>query len=196
MDYLVKMKAQKQIKQYQEILRDRISTVDSEGNRKLNSRYFLSGEVAAYKILSSWIKRMYQGEDVVDENIETLLACITNIVYESYLNFEEYEENSFYCWKELMLSFGNESLRDFNRILFALSTLAELESGAEIDDVLINGINETDLLDAGLTAYAYTVAHDYLISKSDEELQRFAESGFGINGHENDLYKLHFNLFQ
>ena len=196
MDYLEKVKAQKRIKQYHEALRDRISTVDSVGNRKLNSYYFLSGEVAAYKILSSWMKRMYRGEDVIDENAEMLLSCIGNIVSESYLDYDEYEENSYYCWKELMLSFGGEALRDFNVTLFVLASIAELESGMEVEDTLIAGTSESDSLNPNLAAYAYIVAHDYLISKSDEELQRFADSGFGINGCESDLYKLHFNIFQ
>lgn len=196
MKYLEKMKIQEKMREYHSALREKISVVDSSGKRKLNSFYFLSGELAAYILLNSWIKRMRKGQEIINEVTKEDFLIITNIVNESYLDYEEYEENSFYLWHQIMCTLGSEAMREFNTLIYALATLAELESGLEESVTLIANVNDSDLMDPDLTAYAYSVAHDYLISKERDFLQRFAEAQFGINEYEGELHKLHFNLFQ
>ena len=56
---------QKRIVELKDIIRGIIS-FDENGCRKIKPEHFLSGEVAAYKFLNSWVKRMTKGETVID----------------------------------------------------------------------------------------------------------------------------------
>ena len=197
MDYLEWMKLQENIISYAEQLRGKISFVDPEGRRKLDPYYFLSGEVAAYKLLSSWINSMRRGNDVVNERVGDLVDLIRKLVEEDYEDYQIYEaEISMPLWYELMKSFKGDALSNFNSEILVLASIAEVRSGILPENTLICTMTDDELTDANLVSYAYSLVHDYLIGLSREDLELFAQKGFGLNADKGELYKLHFNLFQ
>lgn len=197
MDYLELLEAQERIVSFHERLRDRISYVDESGYRKLDRYYFLSAEVAAYKLLDNWLKAMDRGSEEIDDKIRNLLDLIETLLEESYEDFETYEaEISMPLWSCLTEGFEGEALLNFNLEVFLVASLAEVAKGTPVEECLFTTMSDDDLKDPTLISYAYSLAHDYLISFSDESLEEFAEGGLGVNSAKGELYKLHFNLFQ
>ena len=195
-DYLEIMETQERIIDYKNRLRDRISIADDAGNRKLNPYYFLSAEVAAYKLLCSWEKQARESIDFVDEGIRDLLDTIEMLIDESYEDFETYEaEISMPLWYELSKSFEGEALTAFNAEIILVASLIESKQGTDPSETLICTMSDEELTDPNLASYAYSIVHDYLISLSKEKLEKFAAEGFGLNSDKGELYKLHFNLF-
>lgn len=196
MDYLEMMEIQERIIGYKKSLKERISYVDAKGNRKLNPYYFLSAEVAAYKLLSTWEEQIKTDPEAVNDGIIELLDLIEMLVKESYKDYQIYEADiSMPLWFELSKGFGGEALAAFNAEVIVMASLIESVRGAEPNQTLICSMNDEELTDPNLASYAYSIVHDYLISLSREELKAFADTGFGLNASKGELHKLHFNLF-
>ena len=196
MDYLEIMETQERIISYKNRLRDRISTVDDAGNRKLNPYYFLSAEVAAYKLLCSWEKQIKESVDFFDDANRELLDTIEILIDESYQDYETYEaEISMPLWFELSKDFEGDALRAFNAEIILVASLIESKQGTDPSETLICSMSDEELTDPNIASYAYSIVHDYLISLSKETLEKFAAGGFGMNSDKGELFKLHFNLF-
>lgn len=197
MNYLELKKAQERIATLEKQLKEKISFIDENGNRKLNPYYFLSAEVAAYKLISSWVKKMQRWEDFIDDDVLQLLELIEGLIDESYEDYDSYEADySMTLWYELSKTYKGEAVANFNAEIFVIASLAEVAQGTLPENTLICTVSDEELTDANWASYAYSVAHDYLISLSKEQLEEFARSGFGINASKGELYKLHFNLFE
>ena len=196
MDYLEMMEIQERIIGYKKSLKERISYVDAKGNRKLDPYYFLSAEVAAYKLLSTWEEQIKNDPEAVNDGIIELLSLIEMLVNESYEDYQSYEADiSMPLWFELSKEFGGEALAAFNAEVIVMASLIESVQGAEPNQTLICSMNDEDLTDPNLASYAYSIVHDYLINLSREKLEEFANKGFGMGSNRGELYKLHFNLF-
>ena len=197
MNYLEQVRIQEKIASFKDQLREKISYLDECGNRKLNSYYFLSAEVAAYKLLSSWNKRMLSGEDVIDDEVKYLLDLIEALINEEYEDYSEYEsEISMPLWYRLISGAEGDSYIEFNREVFIVASMAEMSKGTDLNDTLAATINYYDLEDPNIVSYAYSLAHDFLISMDNEAFETFAKQGFGKDLGKGELYKFHFNLFQ
>lgn len=198
MDYLELTTIQQRIIDLEELFKGRISYLDENGHRKLNSYYFLSAETAAYKLLSSWVKRMRTGEDFIDESIIALVDRIQWLADAEYgEDYDEYEaEYNMELWSALLDGEEGLAYRNFNMEVFVIASLAEVFQGHETEETcLICTIGEDDKSNPVILSYAYAVAHDWVMQMPDDERERFAQKGYGINT-DSDLYKLHFNLFQ
>lgn len=197
MNYLEQVRIQEKIASFRDQLREKISYLDDCGNRKLCSYYFLSAEVAAYKLLNSWNKRMLSGEDVIDDEVKYLLDLIEALINEEYEDYSEYEsEISMPLWYRLISGAEGDSYIQFNREVFIVASMAEMSKGTDLKDTLAATINYFDLEDPNIVSYAYSLAHDYLISMDNESFETFAKQGFGKDLGKGELYKFHFNLFQ
>ena len=196
MDYLEMMDIQERIIDYEKRLKDRISYIDDQGNRKLDPYYFLSAEVAAYKLLRLWKKKLDDDLDVLDDHVSDLLDLIKQLVDESYESYEIYEaEISMPLWYELAKENADNAISSFNAEIIVMASYIETIKGVDPSETLIVSMNEEELVDPNSVSYAYSIVHDYLISLSKEKLEEFAEAGFGLNANRGELYKLHFNLF-
>lgn len=198
MDYLELTTIQQRIIDLEKLFKERISYLDENGHRKLNSYYFLSAETAAYKLLSSWVKRMRTGEDFIDASIIALVDRMQWLADAEYgENYDEYEaEYNMELWMTLLDGEEGLAFHNFNMEVFLIASLAEVMQGHEtVEDCLICTIGEGDKKDPVILSYAYAVAHDWVMQMPDDERERFAQKGYGINT-DSDLYKLHFNLFQ
>ena len=134
--------------------------------------------------------------EAIDDDVTDLLDLIEMLVNESYEDYQIYEaEINMPLWHELCLGFGGEALAAFNAEIIVLASLIESKQGTDLNDTLICSINDEELTDPDFASYAYSIVHDYLISLSSEQLEQFAETGFGLNSSKGELYKLHFNLF-
>lgn len=196
MDYLEMMEIQERIIGYKKSLKERISYVDAKGNRKLDPYYFLSAEVAAYKLLSTWEEQIKDDPEAVNDGIIELLDLIETLVNENYEDYQSYEADiSMPLWFELSKGFDGEALAAFNAEVIVMASLIENMQGSEPNQTLICSMNDDDLTDPNIASYAYSIVHDYLIGQSKEKLEQFAETGFGMNSSKGELFKLHFNLF-
>ncbi len=197
MDYLELLETQEKIVSYHKRLRNKISYVDENGCRKLSSYYFLSAEVAAYKLLDNWLKAMDSDLDEPDDEIIHLIDLIESLLEEDYEDFDAYEADlSMPLWYHLTKEFEGEAFLNFNLELFLVASMAEVAKGMPVEECLFVAMDTSDLKDPNMVSYAYSLAHDYLISFSNERLEEFALDGYGINPAKSELYKLHFNLFQ
>lgn len=197
MNYLEQVRIQEKIASFKDQLREKISYLDECGNRKLNSYYFLSAEVAAYKLLNSWNKRMLRGEDIIDDEVRYLLSLIEALLNEEYEDYSEYEaEISMPLWYRLISGAEGDSYIEFNKEVFIVASMAEMSKGTDLNDTLAATINYFDLEDPNIVSYAYSLAHDFLISMDSEAFETFAKRGFGKDLSKGELYKFHFNLFQ
>lgn len=197
MNYLEQIRIQEKIARYKDQIRDKISYVDECGNRKLNSYYFLSAEVAAYKLLNNWNKRMLRGEDVISDEVKYLLTLIESLLSEEYEDYSEYEaEISMPLWYRLISGAEGESYFEFNKEVFIVASMAEMSHGTELESTLAATVNYDDLGDPNIVSYAYSLAHDYLISMKTDAFEVFAKQGLGKDLGKGELYKFHFNLFQ
>ena len=197
MNYLEQVRIQEKIAVFKDQLRDKISYLDDCGSRKLSSYYFLSAEVAAYKLLNSWNKRMLRGEDVIDNEVKYLLALIEALINEEYDDYSEYEsEISMPLWFRLISGAEGDSYIQFNKEVFIVASMAEMSNGIDLENTLAATINYYDLEDPNIVSYAYSLAHDYLISMKTNAFEVFANHGLGKELGKGELYKFHFNLFQ
>lgn len=197
MDYLQAMEIQEQIIYLEKSLKEKISYIDDKGNRKLDPYYFLSAEVAAYKLLSTWHKRMQTDLEAISEEVAELLDLIKMLVDESYEDYQTYEADiSMDLWYQLAKNFSGDALVSFNAEIIVLASYVESLSEIDPSETLICKMSDEELTDPNLASYAYSIVHNYLISLSRENLESFAEMGFGLNASKGELHKLHFNLFQ
>ena len=187
------IKAQQKIVDLKSRVEEIIGYTDSNGNRKIKPEQFLSGEVAAYKFLNSWIKRMEKGETVIDSDVIRILGDIENLVYWStegdFLQTDTvnvYEEYSTLIWMELLSNKDIAPSIEFNAQMVAIAALSLMDKGIpdEMNHYLI--YEYQDLLDGSAVGEAYSVAHEWLLSKPREWLNEFME--------DTEIYRYHFNI--
>ena len=184
MDYLEHMRALQLVQDYKQALQDRISTVEGTA-RRLRPYYFLSAEVAAYKLLTMW-------DRVPQEDAPYLLHLIGRLVEGDYADFQEYESDiSMPLWEALASGYAGEAYANLNLEVFMVATVAELASGMPAESTLAATMDSSDLRDPVQVSYAYSMAHDYLISQGPQALESFAENGLETPC----IHRLHFKLF-
>ena len=198
MNYSELMKIQTLIIEDKKQLKNIISYIDADGNRKLDSRYFLSAEVAAYKILQMLERDMLQGKELPDDIGETL-QIIDEVTKGEYgTDYEYYEtECNMQLWDRVLKEEQGIALHNLNVEIITMASLAEVQRGYESpENSLIVRISEEEVDDPKVLTYAYSMVHDWLMSLSEEESKKVVNSGLGLNAGDSYLYKLHFNLFQ
>lgn len=198
MNYSELMKIQSSIIEDKKHLKNIISSIDANGNRKLDSRYFLSAEVAAYKILQTLEKRMIEGNEI-PEDINDTLQIIDEVTKGEYATDYDYYETecNMQLWEIVLKEEQGTALHNLNVEIITMASLAEVQKGYESpENSLIARISEEEVDDPKVLTYAYSIVHDWLMSLSEDESERIVNSGFGINANGSYLYKLHFNIFQ
>lgn len=122
---------QEKIVEYRNELRELISLVDERGHRKLNPIFFLSGEVAAYKILNIWYKQMLSNEFEVTKQVADTLNNIDCLMEARKGDFrikedeEDYESWSQLVWYDLFDYQYNDSVVDINKEIIKFSWLMQ-----------------------------------------------------------------------
>ena len=118
---------QQKIMDYKTLIADKIGLINDSGKRVLNPRFFLSGEVAAYKFLCYWEKKMEQGEDFIDAKVLGLMDDIKWMLYWADQDFAEedtlieYEGCNTSLWIDLLAGKSNEARRKIDRDIVASS---------------------------------------------------------------------------
>lgn len=186
------IKYQNKIVELKDVIKDIIS-FNENGCRKIKPEHFLSGEVAAYKFLNSWVKRMTKGEFIIDADVIRVLNDIDNLVYwstkgdfskEGIIN--TYEEYSTMIWMDLLSEKDIAPSIEFNAQIVAIAALSLMEKGIpdEMNHYLI--YEYQDLLDGSAIGEAYSVAHEWLLSKPRYWLNQFME--------DTEIYRYHFDV--
>lgn len=184
--------AQQRIIDYKAEITRIISYSDKNGHRKIKPEHFLSGEVAAYKLLSSWEKRMIQGESIIDTKVLEILDDVEILIDRStqgdFLSDEavfDYEFASTGLWMALL---SNKDLMpdcEFNRSLVALAAVIEKETGISDEDNQFLKYEGADLIDGRAIAVAYSTVHQWLMEQSQEQVVQWME--------ETGLHRSHFH---
>ena len=189
---------QEKIVKLREKVRDSVSYLDANNHRKLNFRYFLSGEVAAYKILNRWHKQMQTREyEPNKENLQTLKEIEILIEY-SAKDFED---------EEIV-----DGYEEFNQLLWynVFSNEFKNKKTIEINIEIIQIFEMVDLISSELNIYRkypieieYSWANDTIemggvyaelhkrIMKLPKEMYEVISKVFS----ETEIMKIHFNLF-
>lgn len=190
---------QQKIMDYKNLIADKIGLINDSGKRVLNPRFFLSGEVAAYKFLCYWEKKMEQGEDFIDAKVLGLMEDIKWMLYWADQDFAEedtlieYEGCNTSLWIDLLAGKSNEARRKIDRDIVAIAALSEFSKGKEDEETNdFLRLEEEDFDDHISMGYAYGTAHEWLMTLEPEMVERLFTEVLG----ESELYKLHFHLFQ
>ena len=192
MDYKELVAIQEKIEKYRKDLRQIISNVDEDGHRKLNPIFFLSAEVAAYKILNIWHKKMMKGEDIFDDSFSFTLGDIETMFEYREGDFsddavrESYEESNQLLWYDLFDYSYDMSLKTINKEIIGLYNIlliATSREGEEKEYWCINDDAEMGII--------YTEAHDMIMSLEPQLLEAML-----MVFEQTKIYKLHFDIFQ
>lgn len=183
--------AQQKIIDYKKQVESIISYRDERGRKLIKPEHFLSGEIAAYKFLNSWEKRMLNGEDFLDAKALELLNDIEHLLYWSEQDFSDietiqgYEEFSMSIWVELMTEKASDAQSDFNFELVKIAAVAEALRGTSEKENDFLHVAYEDLLDGLFMGYTYSVAHEWLMSLPREKYVEIIEGS--------ELHKFHFH---
>ena len=184
---------QNRIVELKETIETVISYVDDDGCRKIKPEHFLSGEIAAYKFLSSWVKRMIKGETVIDAEVIRVIGDIENLLYWSkggdFSDQEaiiEYEVLNTILWIDLLSNKELAPSFEFNNIIVGLAAISLMEKGVpdEMNHYMI--YDYEDLLDGSAIGEAYSVAHEWILSKPRELLLELMNK--------TEIHRFHFNI--
>lgn len=187
---------QMKVVEFKDKLRDIISQLDERGHRKLNPIFFLSGEVAAYKLLCSWFKQMTANRFEVTKDIQIALADIESLLDVREQDFTDtsvedwYEECSQSLWYSLFDSQFNDSIVEVNFEIIELSWVVRLLSAPSLDvaEVLTDYSAAYDDVEMGII---YTETHNMIMNLEPQKL----EIALGVID-KTRIYKLHFDMFQ
>ena len=174
--------AQQRIVDYKAEITNIISDSDENGHRKIKPEHFLSGEVAAYKLLGSWERRMKQGETVVNSKVLEILDDVAILIDRStqggFATDEavfDYEYASTGIWMELLSSKDLMPDFEFHRSLVALAAIAEKTQGVADDDNQFLKFEGADLIDGHAMAAAYSTVHQWLMEQPQEQVTLWME---------------------
>lgn len=190
--------AQYQIVEYKKAISDLIGYLDESGHRKLRPEFFLSGEVAAYKLLNRWEKEMHKGNDIVNEDVIRALCEIDWLLRWRERDFADsevvdaYEELSNELWFRLMKDGVDESGCELHREIIWLADLCEAVRGCpdDLNDYL--GLTEDSEDYEIFLSTAYNIVHMFVM----EIPERLRDEMVNTLFQKTEIHKLHFNLFQ
>lgn len=186
---------QEKIVGYRNGLRELISLVDERGHRKLNPIFFLSGEVAAYKILNIWYKQMLSNEFEVTKRVADTLNNIDCLMEARKGDFrikkdeEDYESWSQLVWYDLFDYQYNDSVVDINKEIIEFSWLMQAGNGISQEEMRYCPANAEDDVEMGII---YTDTHNMFMNLEPKELKLAVIEMMKLT----KLYKLHFDIFQ
>lgn len=197
MKYLELIAIEKRMYSNREYLKELISYIDENGYRKLDPYYYLSAEVAAYKLLCYWIKHFDLDNEVIDDKQLEALDFIDTLINKGYKEDYEYYESELnvYLWHMLLQTIDSKVAYEIHIELFCIAHYIEIGQGTPKDETAFMLAEPQDLSDANQVSYVYSIVHDYLFSLSHEERIEFVENGLGLSERNQELYKLHFGLF-
>ncbi|MCI8450917.1 MAG: hypothetical protein HFJ74_00045 [Eggerthellaceae bacterium] len=184
------------------ILSSRIGYVDEHGHRKLDPKFFLSGEVAAYKLLNTWEKAMMRGDNSLASNVQETLEQIEALCQYSQQDFanpivlHDYERLSAELWMKLFDVVGiDDSMHDINVSIGIMSALFQYDHEIPVEELeYIEGIDKAEYTDSVRLARAYSHAHRWFMEARREEVEQMMAIFRHMHG--KDLHKIHFDLFQ
>lgn len=184
---------QERIVKYKREIENIIGYIDENGSRKIKPEHFLSGEVAAYKFLVSWDKRMRQGEQVITKKVIEILDTIECIIHWSSKGdfvkqetIDNYEALSTDLWIDLLEDRNNAPSYEFNSLVIAIAATSLAEKGVSDSDNDYLNYDYNDMLDGLALGEAFSIAHEWLLSKPRDIYVKLVE--------DTELYKFHFNL--
>lgn len=186
---------QKKIVGYRNELRELISLVNERGHRKLNPVFFLSGEVAAYKILNIWYKQMLSNEFEVTKQVADTLNNIDCLMEARKGDFrikedeEDYESWSQLVWYDLFDYQYNDSVVDINKEIIEFSWVMQAGNGISQEEMRYCTADAEDDVEMGIV---YTDTHNMFMNLEPEELKLAVIEMMKLT----KLYKLHFDIFQ
>ena len=187
------IESQNKIIDYKQQIESLIGYVDVDGSRKIKPECFLSGEVAAYKFLVSWIKEMKQGEQVITKKVIRILDTIDKLIYwGNRENFNEQETKDNYealscdIWIDLLEDKDNAPSIEFNNLILVFAAMSLSDKGIPDEQNDYLNYSNADLLDGLALGEAYSVAHDWLLSLPRESFLKLMKS--------TELYRFHFHL--
>ena len=184
---------QERIVEYKRVIESIIGFTDENGYRKIKPEHFLSGEVAAYKFLVSWEKRMRQGEQVITKKVIEILDTIECIIhwsckgdFEKQETIDNYEALSTDIWIDLLNDKDNTPSYEFNCLVIAIAATSLAEKGVSDSDNDYLNYDYNDMLDGLALGEAFSIAHEWLLSKPRDFYTKLIQ--------DTELYKFHFNL--
>lgn len=176
-------------------LRELISAVDECGHRKLNPIFFLSGEVAAYKILNIWYKQMLSNEFEVTKQVTETLGNIECLMEARKGDFrikedeEDYEGWSQLVWYDLFDYQYNDSVVDINKEIIEFSWLMQAGNDIPQEKMRYCPADAEDDVEMGII---YTDTHNMFMNLEPQQLKLMVIDMMKLT----KLYKLHFDIFQ
>lgn len=186
---------QEKIVGYRNELRELISLVDERGHRKLNPIFFLSGEVAAYKILNIWYKQMLSNEFEVTKQVADTLNNIDCLMEARKGDFrikedeEDYESWSQLVWYDLFDYQYNDSVVDINKEIIKFSWLMQAGNSIPQEKMRYCPADAEDDTEMGII---YTDTHNMFMNLEPQQLKLMVIEMMKLT----KLYKLHFDIFQ
>ena len=186
---------QEKIVEYRNELRELISLVDERGHRKLNPIFFLSGEVAAYKILNIWYKQMLSNEFEVTKQVADTLNNIDCLMEARKGDFrikedeEDYESWSQLVWYDLFDYQYNDSVVDINKEIIKFSWLMQAGNSIPQEKMRYCPADAEDDAEMGII---YTDTHNMFMNLEPQQLKLMVIEMMKLT----KLYKLHFDIFQ
>ena len=186
---------QEKIVGYRSELRELISEVDEKGHRKLNPIFFLSGEIAAYKIVNIWYKRMLSNEfKETKQVIDTLgnIGCLMKARKGDFrvkADEEDYEYWSQLVWYDLFDYQYNDSVVDINKEIIEFSWLMQAANDIPEDEMKYCLADAEDDAEMGIV---YTDTHNMFMNLEPQQLKLMVIEMMKLT----KLYKLHFDIFQ
>lgn len=186
---------QEKIVGYRNELRGLISAVDENGHRKLNPIFFLSGEIAAYKIVNIWYKQMLSNEFKATKQVIDALGNIGCLMKARKGDFrvkadeEDYEYWSQLVWYDLFDYQYNDSVVDINKEIIEFSWL--MQAGNDIPQEEMRYVL-ADAEDDAKMGIIYTDTHNMFMNLEPPQLKQAVIEMMKST----KLYKLHFDTFQ
>ena len=171
------------------------SLVDERGHRKLNPIFFLSGEVAAYKILNIWYKQMLSNEFEVTKQVADTLNNIDCLMEARKGDFrikedeEDYESWSQLVWYDLFDYQYNDSVVDINKEIIKFSWLMQAGNSIPQEKMRYCPADAEDDTEMGII---YTDTHNMFMNLEPQQLKLMVIEMMKLT----KLYKLHFDIFQ
>lgn len=198
LDYSDIMALQEKVANYREQLRCIISTDDENGHRKLNPIFFLSGEIAAYKLLCQWYKSMLRNEDFITKDVVQSLQSIEALLDYRTDEFsideveEGYETHSQLLWYELFQSQYDDSIVALNKEIIQLFFILQLFREAVFGDKpFYDEIYEDEAENDAFMGEVYSLTHAMIMKLPQNCITAALEMTKNSK-----LYKLHFDMFQ
>lgn len=194
LSYQESMAIQEKIVSYRDSLREIISIVDDKDCRKLNPIFFLSGEVAAYKILNIWYKQMIENKFDITNNVLLVLGEMETLLEVREKDFSDeavestYEEFNQILWYDLFDYHFDTSISEINYDIIGIYHMLQIANDVPIDELEDDDWKINDDAEMGII---YTETHRMFMDL-EPKLQDVILEVIRLT----KIYKLHFDLLQ